>query len=203
MYWQRRPHLVLLKLVFDNCKSACAQHVALHKLVAGLKVAAQPNAHKCQVLACREEVPSLQIAWRLNLSHHWQACSSHGEWLSYELLPALMGLQYCLHCKQNLMLTVRRDSQMRTMTSDFSKLDSHSRLAKQDQRERTQLPEAEPHELDLQLALLAAQAPRHHAPAGCDLRSSEDMNSHSHLVGNSVKGPEVTALTEHALYGKL
>ena len=67
-------------------------------------------------------------------------------------------------------------------------------------RLRTQLPEAEAHELDLQLALLAAQAPGHHAPACRDLRSSADVRSHSHLLGDSPEGRQVTTLTELALH---
>ena len=37
-------YLVLLKLVLDNGEAARAQQIALHELVARLKVAAQPNA---------------------------------------------------------------------------------------------------------------------------------------------------------------
>ena len=67
-------------------------------------------------------------------------------------------------------------------------------------RLRTQLPEAEAHELDLQLALLAAQAPGHHAPACRDLRSSIAMRFCSHLRGDSPKGIKVTTLTELAVH---
>ena len=72
---RRQADLVLLELVLDDGQAARAQQVALHELVACLKVAAQPDAHQRQIAARREEVASLQIPWRLNLAHHWQPCS--------------------------------------------------------------------------------------------------------------------------------
>ena len=72
----RQADLVLLELVLYDGQAARAQQVALHELVACLKVAAQPDAHQRQIAARREEIASLQIPRRLNLAHHWQPCST-------------------------------------------------------------------------------------------------------------------------------
>ena len=123
---------MLLKLVFDNGEAARAQQVALHELVAGLKVAAQPDAHQRQVPACREEVPALQVARRLDLAHHWQPCSSRDRWLRlYKVacseLRALVPV-----LQADLVMIVHWVIQMRTLAPGLSKRDSLSRLAKQE-----------------------------------------------------------------------
>jgi len=65
---------MLLKLVFDDGQASGAQHVPLHELVAGLKIAPEPNANEGQIPPCWEEVASLQVPWSLNLAHNWEPC---------------------------------------------------------------------------------------------------------------------------------
>ena len=77
-------HLVLLELVLDNGQAARAQQVALHQLVAGLEVAAQPDAHQRQVPARWEKVSALKIPWRLDLAHHRQPCKTITDTLPFK-----------------------------------------------------------------------------------------------------------------------
>ena len=64
-----------LKLVAHDCKAPHTQQVFVHELLAGLKVAAQADAHHGQVLPHWKEVPALQVARLPDLSDHWQACT--------------------------------------------------------------------------------------------------------------------------------
>ena len=50
------PYLVLLKVVTHHRKAPGAQQIAVHQLLAGIEVGAQPDAQQCQVASGGQEV---------------------------------------------------------------------------------------------------------------------------------------------------
>lgn len=163
-------YLVLLKLVLDDGEAARAQQIALHELVACLKVAAQPNADQRQVTCS-------------NCTNSW-AAHFHDACLTVDSLVdckhhvfSHSAMSVLLLCYNQIAVSFLNEDFPSSITTggwprqvssrilgrtpsgeEVAALQVAGRLDLADDRE-AQLAEAKAHELHLQLPLLAAQPP--------------------------------------------